>query len=523
MPSAQLFPITCQAGIKKDGTQLSGNYYIDGQWLRFQRGLPRKMGGYQQINTYPLVQRGSFVVPNVPNFDVYSGDSTHIHYQKIDQFNNPIGGIVDRTPVGFPVNANYLYQFGQMFLTANNASNIIVHPGENLNTIDSLVDTPVFFGDISTLAPLTQSAINISGGFTVMHPFIVYFGNFGNVIIADGTTLPPAGGIGVPIFDARVCAQKIVAGLPLRGTSSGPACLLWGLDAVIRVVATGNASLFAFYTVTSENSILSSRSVIEYDGIFYWAGIDRFLFYNGTVQELPNQMNLDFFFQNLNYAQRQKVWCTKIPQWGEIWWHYPSGNAVECNAAVIYNKRENSWYSTNYPASANYPGNAQGRGTGYFEQVFADPIWMDNLANNAGTFASWVHETGEDENVNGILSAIPSFFTTGDLSWVATGPTGSWTGVDRWIDLERIEPDFWEQVGNISVTVTSYEYAGDVVTNTPIPPSGFGPYILAPGQEKADMREQGRYMFLTFTSNSIGGFYELGQLLLWFRIGDARP
>ena len=32
-------------GIKRDGTRFDGEFYPDGQWVRFQRGLPRKMGG----------------------------------------------------------------------------------------------------------------------------------------------------------------------------------------------------------------------------------------------------------------------------------------------------------------------------------------------------------------------------------------------------------------------------------------------------------------------------------------------
>ncbi len=40
------------AGIKRDGTKYDGDFYIDGQWVRFQRGLPRKIGGYRSINKY---------------------------------------------------------------------------------------------------------------------------------------------------------------------------------------------------------------------------------------------------------------------------------------------------------------------------------------------------------------------------------------------------------------------------------------------------------------------------------------
>jgi len=39
-------------GIKRDGTKFEGDQYVDGQWVRFQRGLPRKIGGYRAISKY---------------------------------------------------------------------------------------------------------------------------------------------------------------------------------------------------------------------------------------------------------------------------------------------------------------------------------------------------------------------------------------------------------------------------------------------------------------------------------------
>ncbi len=121
---------------------------------------------------------------------------------------------------------------------------------------------------------------------------------------------------------------------------------MWSLDSVIRVTQVGTAAIeFRFDTVTSQSSILSNKSIIEYDGIYYWAGVDRFLMYNGIVQELPNSMNLQYFFGNLNYAQRQKVWATKYTKYGEIWWHFPALTSTECDQAIIYNVREQTWYA----------------------------------------------------------------------------------------------------------------------------------------------------------------------------------
>jgi hypothetical protein len=46
-------------GIKRDGTRFEGDFYTDGQWVRFQRGLPRKIGGYRSVSKYlPEVSRG---------------------------------------------------------------------------------------------------------------------------------------------------------------------------------------------------------------------------------------------------------------------------------------------------------------------------------------------------------------------------------------------------------------------------------------------------------------------------------
>jgi hypothetical protein len=134
---------------------------------------------------------------------------------------------------------------------------------------------------------------------------------------------------------------------------------------------TGTPPQFWRYDIiSSQSSILSSQSAIEYDGIYYWCGVDRFLLYNGVVKEIPNTMNQNYFFDNLNYAQRQKVWVTKVPRFGEIWWFYPRGDATECTDAIIYNVRENVWYDAGEALGAR-------RSAGYFSQVFAFPVAAD--------------------------------------------------------------------------------------------------------------------------------------------------
>ena len=253
---------------------------------------------------------------------------------------------------------------------------------------------------------------------------------------------------------------------------------------------------------------MSSQCVIEYDGIFYWIGVDRFLMYNGVVQEVQNSQNMNWFFDGINLAQREKVWASKVPRWGEIWWFYPRGNATECNDAIIYNVREKTWYDAGLATGA-------ARSAGYFSDVFAKPIWADNVANSTGNYTLWVHESDNDEVYLNNVNAISSSFETNVLG-SGTGLVGSVDGAgdNLWTRLDRVEPDF-RQVGNMTMVVTGKGFADDVdITSQPYP---FSPTTL-----KIDLKEQRREMRLKFISNERGGDYFMGRVILNVEAGDVR-
>jgi hypothetical protein len=229
----------------------------------------------------------------------------------------------------------------------------------------------------ATVTATFDNEVDVSGGIVALHPYVFVFGNDG--LIRNCAAGDPLDWVSADANAVNVATGKIVQGLPVRGGSNSPSGLFWSLDSLIRVSyapqtlgvsGTGNFGATNFWRydiISSQTSILSSQCVIEYDGIYYWIGVDRFLLYNGVVKEIPNPMNQDYFFDNLNYTQRQKVWATKVPRFGEIWWFYPRGDSTECNDAIIFNVRENTWYDA---------GTAIGtrRSAGYFSQVFAYPV-----------------------------------------------------------------------------------------------------------------------------------------------------
>lgn len=364
----------------------------------------------------------------------------------------------------------------------------------------------------SATVPLVfDNNISISGGVVMLFPYLFVYGNNGliqNCSAGDFNNWTSADSNA-----NNVSSTKVVKGLPVRGGTTSPAGLFWTLDSVVRVTyAPSTVNGVNFYwkydLITQQSSILSSQCVIEYDGIFYWIGTDRFLMYNGVVSEVPNNQNNNYFFDNLNYAQRQKVWVSKVPRWGEIWWFFPSGDSTECNDAIIYNVREKCWYDSGQAIGAR-------RSAGVFSEVFRRPIWGGTDQNTAGGYTLWQHEIGTNQVYLNNVNAIESYAETNVIG-AASGLVGSTqqAGENLWTRIERVEPDF-VQSGTMNLTITGKSYADDV--DDPSIEYPFDPTTL-----KIDLKEQRREMRLKFSSNTQNGDYFMGRVILSIDTGDVR-
>ncbi len=597
-----------QPGIKRDGTKFEGDFYVDGQWVRWQRGLPRKVGGYRSISKYLTeISRGFSSFTQQLMQYCHSGGATTLERFTIDSSKNA-SVISDRTPVAVaatgtvtltggasgsvdsitvdgvellsgsvPFNTNLSttasdvatdintgtgshgytatalgavvtiaanasagdtpngyavvatattitvaetdmvggsyaltgstanrWMFQTMYDSSTTANELIAHVAPNGQCICNDVGGQIFYGDVLGTAPLKSiqlpAGANATGGIVALHPYLFYYGTAGIVGWSVAGTPTDLSGTGSGI--ARVWGQKIVKGMPLRaGSGSAPAGLFWAYDAVIRATFTGGPTVFQFDVIATDTSILSADSVVDYDGVFYWAGVDRFLMFNGVVRDVPNAMNINYFLDGLNPQQHSKVFAFKVPRYGEIWWCYPRGDATECTHAVIYNVRENTWYDTALPAS--------GRASGVYNNGFAAPILTDAVPTTSG-YRTWVHEQGVDE-IDGTLAApIQSYFETADLSSLAQGQDG-------YLRISTIEPDF-VQSGPMTVQITgrANARAPEVVSSQfTFPESAQQPY-----EQIVVLKEQRRELRVRFESNALYGDYQAGQIIGHIDPGD---
>ena len=527
--ATKVFTLDTKPGIQRDGTVFDMMFYTDGQWVRFQRGRPRKILGYRAMSdqlTGP--SRGIWVNPQNSFSSIFSGYNNGLQVLTID--NNGVGaGVSDFTLSNFTASDLNLWQMDGFYdVSGTGVQSLVAHPGQNLQSINNSVDTPILIGDINgttmsqvgvfTLSVVLNSTVNmvlssvstlvgagqtisgtgipasttvvssnlvapnlgsvavtgvagqcsctatdglfigqtvrisgastgtatgltsgityyiiatnytttfqlsttsggagvvttagttdglvftlgqfqrvvisnaatatsaatnvtfnnniaVSGGIVSLHPYLFAYGN--NGLIRNCAAGDTNDWVSADANATNVASGKVVQGLPVRGGSNAPSGLFWTLDSLVRVSYIGGSGTppqyWRYDIITSQSSILSSQSAIEYDGVYYWCGVDRFLMYSGVVKEIPNSMNQNYFFDNLNYDQRQKVWATKVPRYGEIWWFYPRGDATECTDAIIYNVRENTWYDAGQARGAQ-------RSAGYFSQVFAYPVAAD--------------------------------------------------------------------------------------------------------------------------------------------------
>jgi hypothetical protein len=417
--------IISKPGIKRDGTRLEGDQYVDGQWVRFQRGLPRKIGGYRSINKFlrGLPRALHEYTQDLLTY-VHAGSSDRLERFFIDgTYNTSV--ITDRTPAsGFTVDNGNMWQFATAYDTTN-GNQIVAQVAPNLNCICNSDGGALFVGDLLGTSALTEvttvpANFNVTGGVVTLPPYTFAFGNDGYA--AWSVPNDPADFTSSGAGNAYITGQKIVKAMPLRGgPGNSPSGLFWSADSLIRGTYVGGTAVFQFDTISAQSSILSANSVIEYDGIFYWIGTDRFLSFNGVVREIENNLNLNFFFDNLNYPQRQKVFAYKVPRFGEIWWCFPFGDSIEPNHAVIYNVREGTWYDTELPNG--------GRGAGLFPAVFSKPLLSGVEPQEAEAVAAAVVAAGTGYAVGNTLTVVGGLGQLDTELTVTTVSSGVITGV----------------------------------------------------------------------------------------------
>jgi hypothetical protein len=633
-------------GVQRDGTTLAAQAYIDAQWCRWQRGLPRKMGGYKNTQPYlTAVSRALYSQANTGYRYISSGTPSAVDQFTIDSTgvasgvtNAPFPATTNPTTTGLPTGSvNGLpytqvnsWQFETQYDNASNQMLLFAFAGQNLVDPSNAGNFPLYCTSVYSPAAWTYTAPlagstptaesgwvqvpgyatgtipgfasgnnsyqalfpnGISGGICSLAPYLTVYGN--NGFIAWSAPGYPTDFIGASqgslyVGATQITNQKIIKGFPLRGGGGySPNGLYWSIDSLVRATFVGVPNgTFQFDQITTQSSVLSDRCIIEVDGNWMWAGVDRFLQYNGVIQEIQNPYNLNWFFDNINPVYASKSFAMKIPRYGEVWWCYPRGTNTECSHAVIYNYREKTWYDTvmppdlrssglhadnfvgnimgsptpstttqfvitavgtssggnavytgNFPTGANnvlagtvltvsgFVTNTSNNGTFTVQSSTTTSVTLNNGSATAETRAAvastqsnynlWQHEKGVDE-INGTqTSAILSYFTTSPITSLNGTPPD-----DSNVSIGLMQPDL-VQSGNMTVQVYKQNNAADMpyagTSQTIYSQANANAMSTVQTQTAAQLaafKDTAKIITLQFSSNVVGGNYQMGKTML---------
>ena len=250
----KVFALDTQPGIQRDGTVFDRAVYTDGQWVRFQRGRPRKILGYREItDNFAGPSRGVYLDPQ-GNFNrVFSGYNNGVQGLLIN--NLGVGtGVVDFTLSDFTANDANLWQFDSTFdAQGSGDQTLLAHPGLNLNDIANETTTPVLGGDITGNSLTAIGVFTAVGGITNGSPIFTLAST--NALIGAGQTVT---GTGIPSNTTVVSVVSLTVTLSNNATATNATATLTFDNQVD--VSGGVVVLHPYTFVYGNNGLIRNNS-----------------------------------------------------------------------------------------------------------------------------------------------------------------------------------------------------------------------------------------------------------------------
>lgn len=428
-------------GVYRNGTQ----YQVKGRWydanqVRWFDGLVRPIGGWTQVSTTALTGKARAMISWVEN-----GGSRWIAIGTHSKLyvNGSTQTMYDITPVGFtPGNQDATEALGyggglygdDLYGTAREGSGspgsylppsswTLDNWGENLVAcLDS--DGKLYEWALNTGTPaaaITNAPTGCSGLVVSEERHLIALGAGGNTRRVEwsdkenNTVWTPSAENEAGGFELQT-ETAIMRGLRVRGQ----VLIITQSDAhVLRYV--GQPFVYGRERVGVGCGVISRQSPISVESRAFWMGQTSFWQFDGASVSPLDCDVADYIFSDFYEIQAAKICAGHNPQYGEVWWFYPSQGSLENDRYVIYNYREDHWAIGQLDRLAWTAG-----------EVFGFPHAVDNnnllfrhedtnLANGvsrqSSIFAeSSAIEVGAGEDITHVTQIIPDERTQGETT-----------------------------------------------------------------------------------------------------------
>jgi hypothetical protein len=488
-------PIEIGDGLLFDETGVAA----EGRWkagarVRFRRGRPQAIGGWQRRlpGTLSGVCRAAIAWSNRAR-DLQIAYGTHSHLQ-IERG----GALYDVTPTGLAVGAidagslggfgEGLYgrgaygvgelgggllrtwslaPYGEQLLASPRGGTLYAWLGNTGVRASAVAGAPAvieaMFVDPNRYAVALGATEQGTGNF---HPMLVRWSDQDDYASWVASATNKAGEF------------PVTEGAKLVGGSPGSPSLIWTDTALYEMRLLDADLVWGFPLVGTGCGLIGPRAHARRDGLAWWMSPTGqfFEFTGGPPTPLPCPL-LDEVFDNLNWAQAEKVHAAPNTAFDEIWWLYPDrrdGDGRECSRYVAFHLRERHWTAGPLDRTAWIDAG-----------LFAQPI-----AVTPGGIV-YDHETGASAD-GGPLG-----------EWLISGALDTEDGDAFW-RIDGMMPDVENLEGVLQVEI--------LFRDTPQGPErAIGPFAITAAAQVLKFQAQGRHARIRFSSATTPSAWRLGD------------
>ena len=320
--------------------------------------------------------------------------------------------------------------------------------------------------------------------------------------------------------------QRLADGSQVMGAIRGrDAIYVWTDTALFTQRFVGQPFTFAFAQVGTNCGLVGQNACVEVDGAAYWMSENGFFRFAGRLESLPCLVE-DFVYDSINLSSGNQMVSAGLNNlYGEVIWFYPTTGSSVVNRQVTYN------YFDSSPQRPVWTVGSLARTMWKDSAIFGLPhateydastdTSFDVIGNTEGRTSYYEHETGTDQNRNGVITAITSNIESGDFDITQQrSSTGQQTGVATFrgdgeflMKIRRFVPDFISQTGTTRITLQLKNYPNSSQASSPL-----GPFDITSSTDKIDTRARARAISLKVENTGTSQSWRLGT----FRL-DTQP
>lgn len=125
----------------------------------------------------------------------------------------------------------------------------------------------------------------------------------------------------------------------------GPVLVAYKEHAIYTLTYQGDPNYFVPRMAVASRGAISPKAVASFGDAHLVVTQDNIEIFDGSgfVVPAPGDRIKKDFFDNLNWDEREKIFCRAFPNKYQVWIVYPTGASTTNNAAYCWNYRENTW------------------------------------------------------------------------------------------------------------------------------------------------------------------------------------